>query len=293
MNLFENILCPQTGKPFNLFNEKLKIDAKFPGATRFFIYKNIKLIFDKGRLDKELSLPKNIDSWHDVDHNVKDFFPEVIVKIQSPYSNEWGEEIILKKIELDQDLEGDFNNELGIFDSDMLIETIDFKETKALEFYELWLPTDQGKYRDYIEIDFKKINSYSDLLERVIDLALKNYDFYVSSPDELLEENDMIEYTYIPLIPKYNVDEIDTDHLVSEIAYLLKEGNHELIFERLNNANELLSDKFNRENLDNSIKNNATFIDREYKSLDDIINREFLLFAHLAELGSSISNLYK
>jgi hypothetical protein len=293
MNLFDNVLCPQTGKLFNSFNEKIVIDAKFPGATRFFVYKNIKLIFDEGRLDKESSLPPNIDYWLDVDHDVKDFFPEVIVKIQSPFTNEWGEEIVLKKIELDQDLEGKFNDELGIFDSDVIIETIDYKETKDLEFYELWLPSDEGKYRDYMKIDFKNIFSYSDLLDRVIELALENYDFYVSSPDEILEEGGIIEYKYIPLIPKYDVEEIDTEHLVSEIAYLLKEGNHEMVFERLRNANEVSSNKFNLETVDNAIKTNPTFMEREYKSLGDIVNKEFLLFPHLAELGSSILSIYK
>lgn len=43
----------------------------------------------------------------------------------------------------------------------------------------------------------------------------------------------------------------------------------------------------------NFILSNVLVLNWISKSLDNIVNKEFLFFPHLAELGSSILNLYK
>ena len=166
------MICKQTGKSLNNFNGEINIDARFSYATRYFIYKNVTLFFNEGELDIEKSFPDgSID-----DYEINEFFPQITVSIVSPFSNELGDEIQLKNQELYDDLEGSFNSELGIIDSDVIMEVVDFNETTSLEFDELWIPSKQGKYRGYMKIDFKDIDSEEELLEKVISDALENYE---------------------------------------------------------------------------------------------------------------------
>jgi hypothetical protein len=191
------MICKQTGKKLNNFKGEVEIDARFSHATRFFIFKNVSLFFNEGVLDIEKSFPIEVMD----DYEIKEFFPEISACIVSPFSNELGEEITLKKLELYDDMDGSFNSELGIIDSDIIIETVDFKETTTLEFDELWIPTSSGKYRGYMKIDFTDVDNTSDLLEKVIADALENYEFYNGSPEEVLE-SEVLNYINIPVIIK-------------------------------------------------------------------------------------------
>lgn len=191
------MICKQTGKSLNNFNGEINIDSRFSYATRYFIYKNVTLFFNEGELDIEKSFPDgSID-----DYEVNEFFPQITVSIVSPFSNELGDEIQLKNQELYDDLEGSFNSELGIIDSDVIMEVVDFKETTTLEFDELWIPSNQGKYRGYMKIDFKDIDSEEVLLEKVISDALENYEWYEGSPEGILESGNL-GYINIPVVLK-------------------------------------------------------------------------------------------
>tara|TARA_Y100000991_G_scaffold195460_1_gene164781 strand:+ start:51 stop:629 length:579 start_codon:yes stop_codon:yes gene_type:complete len=191
------MICKQTGKSLNNFNGEINIDARFSYATRYFIYKNVTLFFNEGELDIEKSFPDgSID-----DYEINEFFPQITVSIVSPFSNELGDEIQLKNQELYDDLEGSFNSELGIIDSDVIMEVVDFNETTSLEFDELWIPSKQGKYRGYMKIDFKDIDSEEELLEKVISDALENYEWEEGSPEGILESGNL-GYINIPVILK-------------------------------------------------------------------------------------------
>ena len=191
------MICKQTGKSLNNFNGEINIDSRFSYATRYFIYKNVTLFFNEVELDIEKSFPDgSID-----DYEVNEFFPQITVSIVSPFSNELGDEIQLKNQELYDDLEGSFNSELGIIDSDVIMEVVDFKETTTLEFDELWIPSNQGKYRGYMKIDFKDIDSEEVLLEKVISDALENYEWYEGSPEGILESGNL-GYINIPVVLK-------------------------------------------------------------------------------------------
>lgn len=191
------MICKQTEKALNNFNGEINIDARFSYATRYFIYKNVTLFFNEGELDIEKSFPDgSID-----DYEINEFFPQITVSIVSPFSNELGDEIQLKNQELYDDLEGSFNSELGIIDSDVIMEVVDFKETTTLEFDELWIPSNQGKYRGYMKIDFKDIDSEEELLEKVISDALENYEWEEGSPEGILESGDL-GYINVPVILK-------------------------------------------------------------------------------------------
>ncbi len=191
------MICKQTGKSLNNFNGEINIDSRFSYATRYFIYKNVTLFFNEGELDIEKSFPDgSID-----DYEVNEFFPQITVSIVSPFSNELGDEIQLKNQELYDDLEGSFNSELGIIDSDVIMEVVDFKETTTLEFDELWIPSNQGKYRGYMKIDFNDIDSEEVLLEKVISDALENYEWYEGSPEGILESGNL-GYINIPVVLK-------------------------------------------------------------------------------------------
>ena len=191
------MICKQSGKSLNNFNGEINIDSRFSYATRYFIYKNVTLFFNEGELDIEKSFPDgSID-----DYEVNEFFPQITVSIVSPFSNELGDEIQIKNQELYDDLEGSFNSELGIIDSDVIMEVVDFKETTTLEFDELWIPSNQGKYRGYMKIDFKDIDSEEVLLEKVISDALENYEWYEGSPEGILESGNL-GYINIPVVLK-------------------------------------------------------------------------------------------
>lgn len=284
----KKIICPQTGNPLNLFKGIVRVDAEFSEATKYFLYKNVKLEFIDGKLNLEKSFP--LDSIQDYD--VVEVFPKIKVKIESPFSLEWGDEIVLKENELYEELDGKLNSSLGSFDSDVIIEIVDFGETKNLDFYEIWLPTSDGKYRGYMEINFENIDSYEDLLNRVIELALENYEFY-SSPEELLDEDGGLGYEYIPVIQKLEAHEVDSDYIVNELAYLLEKNSYDLIFERLEYYKSQNSDVINISEINTSIKNNPYFIDKDYKSLQEVLEKEFYLHTSLKDLGHAISNLYK
>jgi hypothetical protein len=191
------MICKQTGKVLNNFNGELDIDARFSYATRYFIYKNVTLFFNEGELDIEKSFPNGSIE----DYEINEFFPQITVSIISPFSNELGDEILLKNQELYDDLEGSFNTELGIIDSDVIMEVVDFKETTSIEFDELWIPSNQGKYRGYMKLDFKDIDSEEDLLEKVFSDALENYEWYDGSPLGIFESGNL-GYINIPVILK-------------------------------------------------------------------------------------------
>jgi hypothetical protein len=193
----KNMICKQTKKKLNNFNGELEIDARFSYATRYFIYKNISLVFNEGELDIEKSFPDGSIE----DFEINEFFPQITVSIKSPFSNEIGDEIILKNQELYDDMEGSFNSELGIIDSDVIMEVVDFNETTTIQFDELWIPSNQGKYRGYMKIDFKDVGNEEDLVEKVITDALENYEWYDGSPVEMLESGDL-GYINIPVILK-------------------------------------------------------------------------------------------
>ena len=191
------MICKQTGKKLNKFKGELEIDARFSNATRYFVFKNVSLFFNEGKLDIERSFPREVMD----DFEIKEFFPEISVSIRSPFSNELGDEMTLKKLELYDDMEDSFNSELGIIDSDIIIETVDFNETTTLEFDELWIPTSDGKYRGYMKIDFMDVDNTSDLLEKVIADSLENYEFYDGSPEDVLK-SEVLDYINIPVILK-------------------------------------------------------------------------------------------
>ena len=81
------------------------------------------------------------------------------------------------------------------------MEVVDFKETTSIEFDELWIPSNQGKYRGYMKLDFKDIDSEEDLLEKVFSDALENYEWYDGSPLGIFESGNL-GYINIPVILK-------------------------------------------------------------------------------------------
>lgn len=192
------MICKETGKTLNNYNGIINIDARFSYATRYFIYKNVSLHFNEGELDIEKSFPDGSIN----DFEIEEFFPQITVSIESPFTNKIGDEILLKNKELYDDLEeGSFNSELGIVDSDVIMEVVDFNETTIIEFEELWIPTKLGKYRGYMKMDFSNIDSEEELLERVISDALENYEWDEGSPENIFESGDL-GYIYIPVVLK-------------------------------------------------------------------------------------------
>ena len=85
------MICKQTGKKLNKFKGELDIDARFSNATRYFVFKNVSLFFNEGKLDIEKSFPSEVMD----DFEIKEFFPEISVSIRSPFSNELGDEMTL------------------------------------------------------------------------------------------------------------------------------------------------------------------------------------------------------
>ena len=78
-NFKKNMICKQTEKTLNNFNGEIEIDARFSYATRYFIYKNITLVFNEGELDIEKSFPNGSIE----DYEINEFFPQITVPIKS------------------------------------------------------------------------------------------------------------------------------------------------------------------------------------------------------------------
>ena len=236
-------------------------------------------------------------SFFDVieNYDVEEYFPKISVVINSPFSDVKVPASLNEK-ELFEEVKKILDPHKGIFDSDLISEIFEFKETTEIQFYELWLPTKDGKYRGSMEIDFDNIDDYEDLLIEVKNKASENYDFYQTHPENVIESiiNDLssgISFWH-PAVIKCKINEMDSFTLVEELGYLLRSNNHDLVYPLINDSIE----NININEINENINNNSYMQGKSYKNLKDLVENEFLddeEFIDYIEIGKNILNLFK
>ena len=293
----KKIVCSETGKNLSGYDGKVTIDVEFGDQCRYYIFKDLTLHLISGEIDVEKSFP-NIETYE-----VEEFYPKITAKIISPFSNieyEFGVErpttdIMLRDSSLDDEVGNLIDNYLGRVDNDSIAEAAEFSETTKLSFYELWLPTKDGKYRGYMEINFKDIHTEADLLETIQANALENYEWYQTSPEDVLDSikdkliAGLYDWVWVPAVQKQiQPDYLDIYTLITEIGYLIRKNRHEDVLILCQD----FPHKIDISELNNEIGSDEWMQDNGYKSIEGLVKEEFLNDSHLKESGEKILSIF-
>jgi hypothetical protein len=293
----DKIICSETGKTISGYDGNITIDVEFGEQCRFYIFKDVTLHIINGEVDIEKSFP-NIHAYE-----VGEFYPKISAKIFSPFSNieyEFGVErpttnIMLRDSSLNDEVNNMIDNYLGRVDNDSIAEAAEFSETTKLSFYELWLPTKYGKYRGYMEINFKDIHTEADLLETIQDNALENYEWYLTNPEDVLDSikdnlmAGLYDRVWVPAVQKeIQIDYLDIYTLITEIGYLIRKNRHEDILTLCQN----FPNKIDIGELNNEIGSDEWMQYKGYKSIEGLVKEEFLNDNHLKESGEKILSIF-
>tara|TARA_B110000444_G_scaffold93529_1_gene88326 strand:+ start:4909 stop:5805 length:897 start_codon:yes stop_codon:yes gene_type:complete len=291
------IICSETGKTLSGYDGNVTIDVEFGDQCRYYIFKDLTLHLINGEIDVEKSFP-NIETYE-----VEEFYPKIKAKIISPFSNieyEFGVErpttdIMLRDSSLDDEVSNMIDNYLGRVDNDSIAEAAQFSETTKLSFYELWLPTKDGKYRGYMEINFKDIHTEADLLETIQANALENYEWYQTSPEDVLDwiKDKLIaglyDWVWVPAVQKQiQADYLDIYTLTTEIGYLIRKNRHEDVLTLCQD----FPHKIDISELNNEIGSDEWMQCKGYKSIVGLVKEEFLNDNHLKESGEKILSIF-
>jgi hypothetical protein len=291
------IICSETGKTLSGYDGNVTIDVEFGDQCRYYIFKDVTLHLINGEIDVEKSFP-NIEAYE-----VEEFYPKINAKIISPFSNieyEFGVErpttdIMLRDSSLDDEVDNMIDNYLGRVDNDLIAEAAEFSETTQLSFYELWLPTKDGKYRGYMEINFKDIHTEADLLETIQANALESYEWYQTNPEDVLgsvKDNLMAglyDRVWVPAVQKQiQADYLDIYTLTTEIGYLIRKNRHEDVLTLCQDYPH----KIDISELNNEIESDEWMQYKGYKSIEGLVKEEFLIDSHLKEIGEKILSIF-
>jgi len=287
----KKIVCSETGKTLSGYDGKVTIDVEFGDECRYYIFKDVTLHLISGEIDVEKSFP-DIDTYE-----VEEIYPKITAKIISPFSNieeEWERpttDIMLRDSSLANEVGNLIDNYLGSVDSDLIAEAAEFSETTKLSFFELWLPTMDGKYRGYMEINFKDIHTEANLLEAIQANALESYEWYQTNPEDVLgtiKDNLMAglyQTVWVPAVQKQNQAEyLDTYTLTTEIGYLIRKNRHKDVLTLCQD----FPHKIDISELNNEIESDEWMQDNGYKTIEGLVKEEFLIDSHLKESGEKI-----
>ena len=285
----KKIVCSETGKTLSGYDGEVTIDVEFGDECRYYIFEDVTLHFIDGEIDVEKSFP-DIDTYE-----VEEIYPKITAKIISPFSKieeKWERpttDIVLRDSSLLDEVSNLIDSNLGQVDGDLIGETVSFSETTEISYYELWLPTIDGKYRGYMEINFKDIHTAVDLLEVVQANALESYEWYKTDPIDVIDTiKNYTLYTTNPGVYKLNSDDMDSYTLTTEIGYLIRKNRH-------NDVLALCQDfphKIDKSELNNEIESDSWMQDKGYKTIEDLVKEEFLIDNHLKEIGEKILSLF-
>ena len=177
----EKIICSQTGKEISGYDGLVNIELKLENQCRFFIFNNIKLSVTDGDLDIEKSFP-NLDEY-----DIEELYPKITALIVSPFSKDdtvKKTQLLLKDNFLEKEIRDTINvDDSWVFEDPSLSEAVTNNETLDLNFELLYLKSSYGKYRGFMEINFKDISNTDDLLEVVEENLFEEYDWYDSAED--------------------------------------------------------------------------------------------------------------
>jgi len=177
----DKIICSQTGKEISGYNGVINVKIELENECRFFIFDNIKLSIIDGELDVEKSFP-NLDEY-----NIEDLFPKITAQIVSPFFEDNSDnrtELLLKDNSLEKEIGESINiDKSWVFEDPSLSNAESNNETVDLNFELLYLKSTYGKYRGFMEINFKDIANTHDLLEVVEENLFEEYEWYETAED--------------------------------------------------------------------------------------------------------------
>tara|TARA_B100001971_G_C18238066_1_gene568766 strand:+ start:130 stop:975 length:846 start_codon:yes stop_codon:yes gene_type:complete len=278
----EKIICNETGKLISGYDGEIQVDVKFGDECRYYIFHDIVLYCVKGKLDIAKSFSDHMDNYE-----IDEVYPKITAEIISPFSDT-RIHIILRDNSLEEELQQTRNLDPSWYpDIDSLEEAIEFSESINLHFHELHLKSTYGKYRGYMTINFKNINTTAHLLNAIEDEALEKYEWYdePTSPDLFNGWLSGVEKNY-----GYNTESPeDLSQLLEEMGYFIRNNKHEHIVEMIENyINSISSNELNKE-----IEYNSWMEEKGYKSINDIIEGEFSSDIKLKDFGDKIISLLK
>ena len=269
----EKIICSQTGKEISGYDGEVTIDVQFSGQARYYIFKDIDLHFNDGKLDIDKSL-----QWEDfTECDIHEVFPKIDVKIQSPFlDNDSHTELSLKNTSCASEIDNlkllDPYVEWATSEDDMIYEIVDFNETTQISFYELWIPSIEGKYRGYMEINFKDIQTADDLLKAITNEALANFEWYQEAEGTvrgIFENNNVGSF---PAIQKTTqVDYMDSYTLIQETGYLTRKGKYDDVLSLFEN----FPHKLDINMLDKEVESDEWMQNSGYKNFKDFVANEY------------------
>ena len=269
----EKIICSQTGKEISGYDGEVTIDVQFSGQARYYIFKDIDLHFNDGKLDIDKSL-----QWEDfTECDIHEVFPKIDVKIQSPFlDNDSHTELSLKNTSCASEINNlkllDPYVEWATSEDDMIYEIVDFNETTQISFYELWIPSIEGKYRGYMEINFKDIQTADDLLKAITNEALANFEWYQEAEGTvrgIFENNNVGSF---PAIQKTTqVDYMDSYTLIQETGYLTRKGKYDDVLSLFEN----FPHKLDINMLDKEVESDEWMQNSGYKNFKDFVANEY------------------
>ena len=269
----EKIICSQTGKEISGYDGEVTIDVQFSGQARYYIFKDIDLHFNDGKLDIDKSL-----QWEDfTECDIHEVFPKIDVKIQSPFLDDDSHtELSLKNTSCASEINNlkllDPYVEWATSEDDMIYEIVDFNETTQISFYELWIPSIEGKYRGYMEINFKDIQTADDLLKAITNEALASFEWYQEAEGTvrgIFENNNVGSF---PAIQKTTqVDYMDSYTLIQETGYLTRKGKYDDVLSLFEN----FPHKLDINMLDKEVESDEWMQNSGYKNFKDFVANEY------------------
>ena len=177
----DKIICSHTGKEISGYDGVISVKVELESECRFFIFDNIKLSIIDGELDVEKSFP-NLDEY-----NIEDLFPKITAQIVSPFFEDNSDnrtELLLKDNSLEKEIGETINvDKSWVFQDSSLSDAESNNETVELNFELLYLKSTYGKYRGFMEINFKDISNTHDLLEVVEENLFEEYEWYETAED--------------------------------------------------------------------------------------------------------------
>lgn len=217
----KKIYCSFTDKELTNYEGTIDLSPDFEDQFRVFSFYDLEIIVEDG-----LDMDSLIENIVNNDPQINDVFPAIKVEVDSPFHDvEFGETGQIIEFDYSSKVVNPFE-EIGIGVADELYELMNdidndrSPEFEKLEFFELHLKSQFGKYRGMMSIDFSKISNYSDLKEVVYEMALEGFNFDETPEDCLYNvpyKNGIVSGT----VKQASLYPDELESYVNDISYLV------------------------------------------------------------------------
>jgi len=301
--------CKKTKKEIFGFDGEVNVELSFSNinntdtACHFFKFTNITFFVEEGVINIEKTFTDEVMNTY---LNCE-IFPNLSIRILSPYISDLmdpdieSEKIILKEdnssfwnygvdwtemtskkednewyaenlINIYQSLSVDLN--IGMDSNDTLSEAIDinYPETTEITFYEIILKATLGKYRGYMNLNFKDIKNSSDLLNVIESRLYEDQEYEWSEYPPFNNSFPSIYNNGIKAIVKKSaLYPDDADAYLNDMFYLLNNNRTEELFDLFVKASSELSIS----DFDENMQWNDICIEKSYSTFKELIEKEY------------------